>query len=194
MSIKIVSGFRNYNYINTDKVNIDSIDEYLQKNSYSYEVLNIHDNRIYFDIDGNFKNIIITETEFNERNIETLNIIQGLFKKTRMVILTASSYEYKKISFRVILPQLRMRKHDNELLALQLTTDHPLPIGVIYDPLVYRMNQKMRLVYSTKDEEIRPLVKINPIDDTRDCVISYILNSKRTRFNGKEPEYISYVE
>ena len=55
MSIKIVSGFRNYNYINTDKVNIDSIDEYLQKNSYSYEVLNIHDNRIYFDIDGNFK-------------------------------------------------------------------------------------------------------------------------------------------
>lgn len=156
-----------------DEVALENVAERLRLRNDCYEVLNDTVNRCYLDFDGKFENIPITEEEFNQINIETQNVIESYLGDDTYVLGTSSSFDYRKISFRVIYPNVVMTPKKNKKFAKELSKTLKLPQHVGVDLLPYMKNQKIRMFYSSKDGENRPMIPIGDIN-ILDTLLSHI--------------------
>jgi len=141
----------------------------IENSTDNYEVL-VEVNRLYGDIDG--KNIKGTEDQFNDLNTQTKDAIINFLKDEKYCLMTASSYESKKISWRFVVLDRSATLADNKRWVLESIEFINLPEGITFDTAPYGGNQKMRMLNSNKGNENRPLrlVKGEPID----TLISYI--------------------
>ena len=141
----------------------------VQKYSNNYEVLNLDHNRLYGDIDG--KNMEGDEAHFTDVDQKTKQAIVNFLKDEKYALLTASSFIHKKISWRFVVLNRKASAEDNKKWVQMNIETIELPPGITFDTSPYMKNQKMRMVLSNKDDEIRPLVLVKgePID----TLISY---------------------
>lgn len=148
------------------RISKDNLETYLSENKNSYEVLNDDINRIYFDIEGEE-----TGAEFDDKIQKVIQEMQSIKNYGRVVILTA--HQKPKISFHVIFPEAKMTRESNKLLAKSLQPKMPENIKV--DLSVYRAsNNRMRMLYTSKEGQNRPFVLLNKNDKASDTAISYI--------------------
>jgi len=174
-TIRIASGLY-ASHTNAKCYSIQETIEQLSLRTNCYELLNDETNRLYLDIDGKVQESISLE-DFNAIDKETIESFNDQLENYEHSIMTASSYNHKKISWRIVLTKIAMTKQDNKLFAQQLPII--LPHGVKIDTGVYGNNQKMRMLHSNKDKENRPLrlIKGDPID----TLISYIPEGIETK-------------
>ena len=169
--VKIAKGMEN-SYKNFIDVSVDEAILILQRRTDCYEVLEDF-NRPYGDIDGKMPPSI-EEVEFNKIDNDTRVIIETFLTANTFEysLMTASSFEHKKISWRFVILGYEMSKEDNKRLIKKIQTEIVLPTYVQLDTGVYGKNQKMRMLNSNKDKQVRPLrlIKGNIID----TLISYL--------------------
>lgn len=122
-----------------------------------YEVLNETENRVYLDIDGKVQESATLET-FNETRTQTEAVIAQLAQGHEYALLESSKFDTRKISYRVIFPNLKATKKDNKLIAQHFGSTMTFPENVSIDLVPYGANQKIRMCGQNKDGEKRPLV------------------------------------
>jgi hypothetical protein len=166
--VKIARGLRS-TYKNFKEYTTDEVLTEIDLRTDCYEVLNEGLNRPYIDIDGKL-DAEITKEDFDTTNKETIETVKTYLADEVYSVMTASSYQHRKISWRIVLTKYSITKKDNKNWVNEF--DIVLPNGVKIDTGVYSTNQKMRMLGSNKDGENRPLrlVKGDPID----TLISYL--------------------
>ena len=172
MSIRIATGLRQ-SFKNFQVLTVDETLIALKTKTNLYEVLNDDYNRIYGDIDGKVLQNI-TEEEFNKINEETKDEIISFLNDQEYALYTASSYDFKKISFGFVIKNKKISKSDNKRFIEEISKDLNFPIGVSLDSGVYSKNQKIRCLGSSKDGENRPKKLL--IGEPIDTLISYVEN------------------
>ena len=91
----------------------------------------------------------------------------------RMALFSASSYEYRKISWRWTLPDGFVKSRDHaRYFAQTMYEDLQLPEGASADLSVYSKNRKMRTLWTSKAGEKRPFRMVQ--GEEIDHLISYI--------------------
>jgi len=141
----------------------------LDKYTNNYEVLGEF-NRVYGDID--FKDFEGTEAEFNDMNDKTYRAIVEFIGEESHSIMTASSYQHRKISWRFVFTNFKTTIAENKQWVKLNIDKLNLPEGVSFDTIPYGKNQKMRMLNSNKDNENRPLKLV--VGEPIDTLISYI--------------------
>ena len=136
-----------------------------------YEWLKEDINRLHFDIDGKNLSQELTENEFLDMDTNVKNTLQTAFENQSYCLMTASSYQQRIISWRVNITNAKTSRKKNKEIAEELQAQIELPEGINFDTGIYTNNRKMRMLYSNKDNENRPLRLVygNPID----TLISY---------------------
>jgi hypothetical protein len=145
----------------------------------SYEITS-RINRPYGDVD--FKNTPFTsEAEFNEQDAL---IGKALFEtcaaaSQKFSIMKSSSFKYNKISWRFVLKGWKGTMAAIKAYMKDLDPvfqDNQRKLGVVHpqslDLSIYNPNRKMRMLYSSKDGEDRPLQLVH--GEPVDTLISYI--------------------
>jgi hypothetical protein len=152
---------------NAQPIELGKVEAYAKQYNNCYELLKNEFNRVFFDIDYS-ADPLWSQDEFDVKDKEVFDIINNTFDKP--TIATSSSYDFKKISWRVFLPDQYTSKKGNQIFAKNI--QQKFPEGITIDTSVYGNNRKMRMIYSSKDGENRPLVlKQGSFIDT---IISYI--------------------
>ena len=140
--------------------------EVVERRTNNYEVVPLV-HRFYFDIDGKRLNAL-TESEFRARDAETLQILRREMADygADARFLTASSWAHRIISYRVYLQDRHGTAAANKQVAEHFKKTWKLPEGISVDTAPYgRTNQKLRMLGSHKDDENRPLRKVDDGDD-----------------------------
>lgn len=181
-TFRIARGLRQ-SYKNAIVLKKDEVLEAVKLRTDCYEVLNDHHNRVYGDIDGRCLESM-TQEEFNERNNDTLKVMEDFLRDKPHALMTASSYDHRKISFRFVLTKMKATKQDIKKWASML--DLPLPANVNVDTGVYGNNQKMRMLNSNKDSENRPLVLLS--GSAEDTLITYLGDAETLKVMTAEEE------
>ena len=111
------------------------------------------------------------ENEFLDMDTNVKNTLQTAFENRSYCLMTASSYQQRIISWRVNITNAKTSRKKNKEIAEELQAQIELPEGINVDTGIYTNNRKMRMLYSNKDNENRPLRLVygNPID----TLISY---------------------
>jgi hypothetical protein len=170
--VKIAKGLKQ-TYKNAVDIPLDEVPNTLRIRTDCYEVLNDDHNRCYLDIDGKFNDTPITEDQFNQINNETKEALESYLGTDVYILGTSSSYAYRKISFRVVYPTIVMTRKKNKKFAIKVQKEIVLPQHVNIDTGVYGKNQKIRMFYSSKDGENRPMVPVGDVEIV-DTLISHI--------------------
>ena len=175
MSIRIAKGMR-ASFTNFEVVSAHETPALLERRTDCHEVLN-DVNRLYADIDG--KVDVCEEAEFWAKDAQTREEVERLLSGGwKYCLMTASSYEIRKISWRFVILDKAVTKKHNKHIIMGLSKEAMFPEGVAFDTGVYGANRKMRMLGSSKDNENRPLklVKGTPMD----TLISYIPDGVET--------------
>jgi hypothetical protein len=144
--------------------------EELKKYSNNYELMN-DVNRVYGDIDC--KNFVGTEEEFWEKNKQTHDALVEFVKEEPCCFMTATNWNLRVISWRIVFTKLKMSIKDNKQWAIKNVGVINLPQGVSIDSSPYaERNQKIRMLGSSKDGENRPLVLVQGTPE--DSLITHI--------------------
>lgn len=160
MSIQITKGLKSR--INARAYTIDQALSELRKFNNNYELMNPV-NRVYGDIDC--KGFEGTEEEFKLKDQQTLQAIKEFLKDEPRCLMTATSWEFRIISWRFVLTKRMASIEDNKQWVIQEVPNIKLPEGVSFDSAPYASkNQKIRMLYSSKDGENRPLVLVEGSD------------------------------
>ena len=156
VSVKIVQGMKARTNKFVEYTDIDVVVDKLKKGTNNYELLTEEYNRVYLDIDAKV-DPNITEEEFNRRDNELLERIKQNSHGYKVAIATASSFDFKKISYHVHYPEYYTTKEGNKRYAIQQNELYKDLKDVKIDTSVYgSTSQKFRCVFSTKENENRP--------------------------------------
>lgn len=165
MSINIARGlccsFKNARSIEKD------VESYAKQFNNCYEVLN-DCNRVFLDIDKHVDPLMPQENYDIENNTLKEHIF-ALYKNDKIAVATASSFAHRKISYHVHFVERYCDKQTNKAFAKQ---EQPKFENATVDSGVYGANQKIRMVYSSKDGENRPMTLI--LGTFADTLISHI--------------------
>jgi hypothetical protein len=169
MSIRISTGLRQ-SFANFKVLTVDETITALKTRTNIYEVLNEDFNRIYGDVDGRILEST-TKEEFDILNEKTRKEIIDFLKDEPYALYTASSFDFKKISFGFVLKNKKISKVDNKRFIELISKEINFPEGIALDTGVYGKNQKIRCLGSSKDGEARPKILLH--GDPIDTLISY---------------------
>jgi len=150
-----------------------------------YEVLG-DVNRVFLDIDGKRLPAEMTKAEFDALQAEAQAAIEAHVHEGSYALATSSKYEYRVISFRLVLPKIKTTKKSNKVFAEKMQKVIKLPDGVKVDAVPYGENQKIRVVGSSKDGEDRPFVMVH--GDPEDMLISYVGDAEEREFDETRGE------
>lgn len=165
LRMRIARGLKQ-SYKNAREMTLEEVKRELRLATNCYEVLNEGLNRVYLDIDGSAP-ASATQEEFDALRNETLAVIDVVASGREIAVMESSKYETRKISFRVVFPNLKGTKKDSKAIATHLGKTVTLPEGVKFDLQPYGANQKMRMLGQSKDGENRPLVLVRgEVEDT----------------------------
>ena len=183
MSIQITKGLKSR--ISARAYTIDQALSELRKFNNNYELMQPV-NRIYGDIDC--KGFEGTEEEFKLKDQQTKQAIKTFLKDEGYCLMTASSWEFRIISWRFVLTKRMTSIEDNKQWVINSVADINLPEGVCFDSAPYASkNQKIRMLYSSKDGENRPLVLVEGseidtlITHTEGCELKELPKVKKTK-------------
>lgn len=129
--------------------------------------------RPYGDIDFKVSEDM-TEEEFYRIDFEIFKVITDFFKDLDPVtVFSATSYEYRKISHRWVIPGCYVKSVAHaKAFAADLYSRIQFPEGVSGDMSVYSKLRKMRTMWTSKPNENRPFFMLQ--GDEADHIISYI--------------------
>lgn len=153
--------------------------EYMKKNP-CYEIIPTNSRiRPYGDIDYKVDSSM-SEEEFNRIDNEIGQAVTYALKDEPIAQFSASSYEYRKISHRWVLPCLFVNSvKDAKRVAVEFYKNIVLPEGVSGDMAVYSSLRKLRTLWTSKPNENRPFFMIKGTEE--DHLVSYI-PEKATEF------------
>ena len=172
VSVKIVQGMKARTNKFVEYTDIDVVVDKLKKGTNNYELLTEEYNRVYLDIDAKV-DPNITEEEFNRRDNELLERIKQNSHGYKVAIATASSFDFKKISYHVHYPEYYTTKEGNKRYAIQQNELYKDLKDVKIDTSVYgSTSQKFRCVFSTKENENRPFKMV--VGEVVDTIIQYM--------------------
>jgi hypothetical protein len=134
-------------------------------------LLNEEENRVYGDVDGKVGESA-TEEEFNTLNERTKDVLVEFLGNEPHALYTASSYDFKKISFGFVFKNRKTTPSDNKRWIQHIAKELEFPEGVKLDAGVYNKNQKIRCLGSSKDGEKRPKVLL--VGEPEDTLITLI--------------------
>jgi len=165
--VKIIRGIRG-RAASSQPIAVEKVEAYAKLYNNCYEFLTEDFHRLYLDIDFR-TDPNMTEEAFAERDAGLLRIIEENFAD-EVAIATSSSFAHHKISWRVYFPKQYADKKTNKEFAKRFQSK--VPADVVVDQGVYGTTQKMRMIYSSKDDENRPLKLVK--GEFEDTLISYI--------------------
>lgn len=115
----------------------------------------------------------MTEAEFNAIDLQVFLAIATFFKDYRIAQFSATSYAYRKISHRWVIPDMYVKSMAHaKAFAEDLYRRVQFPAGVSGDMSVYSKLRKMRTFWTSKPNEDRPFFMLQ--GEEEDHVISYI--------------------
>jgi hypothetical protein len=187
MTIKINSDW----YGNTPKFEFQTPEETVQhmRSNPSFEYIGNSPVRPYGDIDHkvpadwSYTEFVLLDTA---TYMSLINYRTDIGRK--LAVYTSSSYEARKISLRWVVPDVYVDSHKHaQAFAKTIYEQIDFPDGVAPDMSVYKTNQKMRMVGTSKPGETRPLVMLDgKIEDT---LITYIPPEAEHIHLDLAPEY-----
>lgn len=146
--------------------------EYM-KNNPCYEIIPNNEHiRPFGDID--FKvDQNMSQEEFNKIDFEVFNVIANLFKDHTITQFSASSYPYRKISHRWVIPDRYVKSIAHaKIFAADVYSRVTFPEGVSGDMSVYSNLRKMRTFWTSKPNEDRPFFMLQGQEE--DHIISFV--------------------
>lgn len=175
--------------------------DYMKKNP-CYEIIpNDKPIRPFGDID--FKvDESMTEAEFNKIDFEVYTVLATLFKDHSLTQFSASSYTYRKISHRWVIPDRYVKSIAHaKAFAEDLYSRVDFPEGVSGDMSVYSNLRKMRTFWTSKPNEDRPFYMLQ--GEEEDHIISFVpswaklidfeLEEKQTEYKPGTHYEVSYL-
>ena len=115
----------------------------------------------------------MTEAEFYTLDFEVFKKVATFFKDHQITQFSASSYEYRKISHRWVIPDRYVESIAHaKAFASELYSRISLPEGVVGDMSVYSNARKMRTLWTSKPNENRPFYMLQ--GEEEDHIISYV--------------------
>lgn len=205
MKIQVSHGLMATNKSFTE-VDASEIETYLQEHTDCYERTSDKLNRVYIDIDGEIESGMMDESEFTELQDQLCFILSNLDDYS---VKTSSQFKANKLSFTLIHKtkcgsRQAVRSYvENEAIpnVLKPELEGIIPFytnpaekkdlkgktSIGYDSSVYDKGRKMRMLYSSKPNEVRPYTLVS--GTALDTLITYIPNTHETL-----PEPIQTVE
>jgi hypothetical protein len=145
--------------------------DYMKENP-CYEILPEGNVRPFGDIDFKVSSDM-TEDEFNAKDFQTYQVLAEFFKDHRITIFSASSYVYRKISHRWVIPDCYVKSLAHaKAFANDVYSRIQFPEGAVADLSVYSKSRKMRTFWTSKPNENRPFFMLQ--GEEEDHIISYI--------------------
>ena len=115
----------------------------------------------------------MTESDFHKLDFDVFNCIALFFKDYKITQFSASSYEYRKISHRWVVPDRYVKSVAHaKAFAEDLYNRLEFPAGVKGDMSVYSKLRKMRTFWTSKPNENRPFYMLQ--GEEEDHIISYV--------------------
>ena len=152
--------------------------QFISMVSNSYEITSENYNRPYGDVD--LKNTpYIDEVTFNEQDRLIGLALHNTIAHLKFSIMKSSSFKYKKISWRFVIKGWKGTKGAIRQFMVETNPvfqEHQCRLGVLHpvslDLSIYDKNRKMRMLFSSKDGEDRPLTLVE--GKPEDTLITYI--------------------
>lgn len=118
------------------------------------------------------------ESEFHQLDLQVYLLLADFFKNDTITLFSASSYAYRKISHRWVIPNCYVKSLDHaKAFAQDLYSRLSFPTGAVPDLSVYSKNRKMRTFWTSKPNENRPFVMLQ--GEEEDHIITYIPSTAR---------------
>ena len=171
---------RGLGYTTSNQIALDYVStlQFISMVSNSYEITSEVYNRPYGDVD--FKNTPYgDEASFNEQDRLIGLALHNTIAQYKFSIMKSSSFKYNKISWRFVIKGWKGTK--NAIKQFMIDTNPRFEeqqrlLGVLHpvslDLSIYDKNRKMRMLFSSKDGEDRPLTLVE--GQPEDTLITYI--------------------
>jgi hypothetical protein len=146
--------------------------------------------RPYGDIDYKVP-VDMTEAEFNDMDAKVFFALSDFFKDHTVTIFSATSYAYRKISHRWVIPDHYVKSVEHaKAFAADLYGRLTFPPGVSGDMSVYSKLRKMRTFWTSKPNENRPFYMLQ--GEEEDHIISHIPKWAKLIDFDLEPKHEEY--